>query len=495
MEKNSKKELKVVLSAELYDELKYVFRPDQLENILYKPDLLGDKKWQCCCGSESEFEICPICGMEKHTVFSKVNANYLSHHRKERIARKRKAVQNQQAMMASQMIDKKNKKKNNKNKSSQKTGIVLGVLVVCIAVVACIFIMINGENAKKPVETADKSTVNNIESNTDNQNQQTQTDEISTDTGAGDDETTDSVNVDVKPIEVTPPEHIVLSADEINVNPATIEEGKWAEGASGNTSVGSLVYSGETYDFVSNDGIKILDKSGNEVGVLTTNRSLGITGSGSYVFYIDESNNIHKVNTETKEDVTFNIKAKQICACFEEIYYTDLNETGLFACNYDGFKTKTVTTLEVFAVSFTAGKLYFSTNESLSVISSKDGNVSVFCKDGAKATSILEITKCVFYTGVDGKLKFYNPLKNTGFSIEYPSYSLNVTHVSAYDNRVYIRTVNPNTQAVLWYSTKWVPGTRLFAAANFTSTGITTESLYVSNNAIYDGNMIRKPVA
>ena len=93
MEKTSKKELKTVLNAEIYDEMRFVFRPDQLENIIYKPEMLGDKKWQCCCGSESELEICPICGMEKHTVFSKVNAGYLAHHRKTRIARKRKAMQ------------------------------------------------------------------------------------------------------------------------------------------------------------------------------------------------------------------------------------------------------------------------------------------------------------------------------------------------------------------------------------------------------------------
>ena len=57
MERTSKKELKIVLNAELYDELRYVFRPDQLENIIYKPEIINEKRWLCCCGSESELEI------------------------------------------------------------------------------------------------------------------------------------------------------------------------------------------------------------------------------------------------------------------------------------------------------------------------------------------------------------------------------------------------------------------------------------------------------
>ena len=62
---NSKKELKIVLSPELYDELRFTFRPAQLENIIYKPEIINETKWQCCCGSECELDVCPICGMER----------------------------------------------------------------------------------------------------------------------------------------------------------------------------------------------------------------------------------------------------------------------------------------------------------------------------------------------------------------------------------------------------------------------------------------------
>ncbi len=487
MEKNSKKELKIVLNAELYDELKYTFRPDQLENIIYKPEVLGEKKWQCCCGSESELEICPICGMEKNTVLSKVNANYLAHHRKMRIARKRKAMQDQQAMMAAQIIKKtkKNKPAKKTKESNKKLGTIIGVILLCLAVIISIAIIFGGKGdnvpAGKPVDSTD------FVSN------ETPDNKTPDETKPSEDETT--------PAETTPPETVVIPevitvpSEAINKNPATLKDGTWSKGASGNTSAGSLVFSGDTYDFVCIEGLRMFEKNGTEVGVITENKVIGVTGYGNNIFYLDEAYSIHRYNLETKQDVMFSIKAKQICSYFDELYYVPAEENGLFVCNNDGYKTKTVTTLEVFAISNTAEKLYFSTNESLAVVTSKDGNVLTFCKDGAKATSILEITNCVFYTSSDGKLKFFFPQKYTGFGIEYPIYDVNITHVSAFENRVYVKTVNPRTNAVLWYATNWTAGTKLFTPAKFASTGITTDSLYVSNNAIFDSNLVRKPVA
>ncbi len=491
MEKTIKKELKTVLNAEIYDEMRFVFRPDQLENIIYKPEMLGEKKWQCCCGSVCEFEICPICGMEKHTVFSKVNPGYLAHHRKTRIARKRKAMQDQQAMMAAQII-KKNKTKKKNNEKTKKIGSLIAILVLCIAIIASVAILFGGNEMKKPSETTPSVT------------DQTQpNDTVDTgDTGDVTDDVTEPVETpeeteptDTTPPETTPPEPIVVPSENVNKNPSTIKDGEWPKGASGNVSVGGLVYCAEEYDYVVLNGISVFDKNGTLVGLITSEPALAVTGNGNTVYYIDAENYIHRYDTELNRDVKFSIKASKIICFFDELYYTSPEENGLFTCSYDGYKTKIVTTLPVYALNNTADKLYFSTEESLAVITSKDGAVTTFCNDGARATSIFEITNCLFYTSADGKLKFFNPEKKTGFSVEYPIYNHDITHVVAFENRVYIKAVKPNSKAVQWYSTQWTPGTKLFNPAAFKATGITTEALYVSNNAIYDGNLNRKPVS
>ena len=489
MKNSSKKELKIVFNAEIYDELKFVFRPDQLGNIIYKPEILGEKKWQCCCGSESELEICPICGMEKNTVLSKVNANYLAHHRKVRLARKRKAMQDQQAMMAAQII-KKNKKNNKPN--NKKLGTVLGVLILCIAVVACVVIVLNGNESKiptiKPVDTTVTTSVETTKA-------PEKTDDKKDETTKKKEETTTPPTTETTAPETTLTEVISVPSEQSNKNPATLADGTWFNGASGNTSVGSLVFSGEKYDFVCADGLKILKKDGTKEATITEKKVLGVTAKGDNVFYIDESNLVHKYNIKSKKDTTFAIKAKQICEAFGELYYTSNEETGLFACNFNGQKIKNVSSLEIFAISKTADKLYFSTSESLAVITSKDSKVITFCKDGAKATSILEMTGYVFYTSVDGKVKFFYPQKTVGYGTEYPIYNVDITHISAFENRVYIKTVNPYTKAVKWYVTTWTAGTKLFTPANFTYIGISSDSLYVSNNAIFDGALNRKPIA
>ncbi len=498
MEKKTKKELKFVFSPEIYDELKYAFRPDQLENVIYKPELKDEKVWQCCCGSESELEICPICGMEKHTVFSKVNANYLARHRKARIARRKKAAESKKTMMASQMLQKNNKKKT----SDSKKGTLIGILFLCIAIIICFVIIFTTEKQEPaPIDSSTSSYADNttepISSETDDQS----------DSGTGDDESSNEPPTDTSTpdtTDTTPPETTTTPPDstepneplsvptvEANDSVATVEDGKWPAGASGNTAMGGLFFSGKEYDYIAKDGITILDKNGNTTAVLSNNKALFLTGNDSYIFYIDENSNIHKIDLKTSQDTNFSVKSKYMTVCFDELYYTGEDGKGLYACDFDGVKTKILTNLEIFALNATADKLYFSTSKSLCVVSSKDANVVSFCKDGAKATSVIEITGCVFYTS-GGKLKFHNPNRPAGYSVEYPLYNVNITAVTAYENRVYVRAESYDGTSVMWHSTVWTPGTKLFNTASFTKTGVTTLSLYVTNNAVYDGQLNRQ---
>lgn len=491
MENNTKKELKVVLSPELYDELRFTFRPELLENIIYLPETLGNNKWQCCCGSTSELDVCPICGMEKNTVFSKVNAPYLARHRKARIARKKKAVQDQQAMMAAQLL-KKNKKQNKPDEKTKKFGILVGVIILCAAIIASIAIIFNGnDEPKKPIDT----TINTIQqiSPTDttipegSETLSPETEEITSP------ETEPETQPETTIPETTAP---VVAVEVPTTNStdviSTVANGNWPSGASGNVSVGGLVYTDGEYDYLASNGITVLDKSGNTVSTLTSNKALGITGSGTFIFYIDEQYSVHRIDITTKDDITFPFKAKMICTFYDELYYVPNEGPGFFASNFYGDKTKIITTtLNIYALNNTADKLYFSTDESLAVITSQEGNVTTFCPDGAKTQSIIEITECIFYTDSKGVLKFYNPKLGPNPGFEYPRHNMNITYVSAYENRVYVRAVNPANGAVTWLSTSWISGTWLFNPASFKPTGITTESLYITGSAVYDGNLNR----
>ena len=492
MENNTKKELKVVLSPELHDELRFTFRPELLENIIYLPESLGNNKWQCCCGSTSELDVCPICGMDKNTVFSKVNAAYLSRHRKARIARKKKAVQDQQAMMAAQLL-KKNKKQKQPDENTKKFGILVGVIILCAAIIASIAIIFSGNgDPKKPIDT----TINNVQQTT--SPDFTEPEESVTLSPETEESTVSpETQLETEPETTIPETTAPVIAVEVTITNSTdvistVANGKWPSGASGNVSVGGLVYTSGEYDYIASNGITVLDKSGNTVSTLTSNKALGITGSGTYIFYIDEQYSVHRIDITTKEDITFPYKARMICAYYDELYYVPNEGPGFFASNFYGDKTKIVTTtLNIYALNNTADKLYFSTDESLAVITSQDGNVTTFCPDGAKTQSIIEITECIFYTDAKGVLKFYNPKLGPNPGFEYPRYGMNITYVSAYDNRVYVRAVNPTTGAVTWLSTSWVSGTWLFNPASFTATGVTTEALYITGSAIYDGNLNR----
>ena len=485
MENNTKKELKIVLNPELYDELRFTFRPELLENIIYLPETLENNKWQCCCGSTSDLEVCPICGMDKNTVFSKVNALYLSRHRKARIARKKKAVQDQQAMMAAQLL-KKNKKQTQPDEKNKKFGILVGVIILCAAVIASIAIIFNeNDNPKNPIDT----TIGGVVQTTVPDTTLFETEDI---TSPESEDTTDIPETQPEPETTAPivPVQVPIanSTDVIS----TVADGKWPIGASGNVSVGGLVYTNGEYDYIALNGITVLDKSGNTVSTLTPNKALGITGSGTYIFYIDEQYTVHRIDITTKEDVSFSFKARMICVFCDELYYVPNEGPGFYASNFYGDITKIITTtLNIYALNNTADKLYFSTDESLAVITSQDGSVTTFCPDGAKTQNIIEITECIFYTDSKGVLKFYNPKLGPNPGFEYPKYGMNITYVSAYENRVYVRAVNPTTGAVIWLYTRWIPGTQLFASANFKTTGITTDSLYITGSAVYDGNLNR----
>lgn len=485
MDNTSKKELKVVLSPELYDELRFVFRPETLENVIYKPEIISETKWQCSCGSHNEMELCPICGMEKNTVFSKINAGYLARHRKERIARKKKAMQDQQAMMAAQMMK---KGKAAKKDDTKKLGALIGVVVLCIAIIFSISLIFGGQG-KTPGSVID-STVNTTGNNTPEATE-------APDTTGGDDrpspdDTTAEVPETTVPETTVPIVPVVVPVSPAEGNVATVGDGKWPAGASGNVGVGGKVHSDTKYDYIASNGITVLDKTGNTVSVLTENKALCITGKDNFIFYIAQDMSVHRIDTTTKEDTKFDIPARSICVYLDELYYIPADAKGLYACNFYGDTTKIIVPeLYVHTVNCTAGKLYFSTDESLAVITSEDGKVSTFCPDGAKATSIVEITECIFYTGTDGKLKFYNPAISDSFGIEYPRYNVALTYVMAYENRVYVRTVDPANGAVLWIYTRWTPGTKLFSPYAFASTGVTTNDFYVSDTAVYDGNLYR----
>ncbi len=494
--KNTKRELKIVFSSEIYDELKYVFRKDQLENIIYRPMIIDEKRWQCSCGFETETEVCPICGMEKNTVFSKVNANYLIRHRKARLARHSKANESKKVMMA-QMI--KPTKKQKQKQSNKKIGSLIGVLCLCVALIVSVVIIFGSGNTEKPpvTQTTDKNTTNTPESTPkvtdtatgDKSPESTPGVSDTTNTPATEAPSTDAPTTEAPVTDNAEP--IIIQNIPTNANIATLAVGKWATGASGNTSMGGLVYSAAEFDYIAKDGITVFDKNGKKNSTLTTNKALFITGSDKYIFYIAEDNSLHRIDLETKTDIAFGIKAATVTSTFERLYYTPANEKGLYSCNYDGNNKQVLTDKEVFALNATADKLYFSTSESLCVLSSKDSPVNTFCADGAYATSIIEITNCIFYTAKDGKLKYYNPNKPIGYSVEYPVYIGNVTAVVAYENRIYIRVEYPDTQKTLWRSTTWQEGTKLFDVNKFVSTGITTSSLFVTNNAVFDGQLNR----
>ena len=47
------------------------------------------------------------------------------------------------------------------------------------------------------------------------------------------------------------------------------------------------------------------------------------------------------------------------------------------------------------------------------------------------------------------------------------------------------------TGDVMWYYTEWTSGTLLFDPYKMISTGVKTDALYVTDNAVYDGNLNR----
>ncbi len=498
---NNKRELKIVFSSEIYDELKYVFRKDQLKNIIYRPMIIDEKRWLCSCGFETEAEVCPVCGMEKNTVFSRVNANYLMRHRKNRLARHSKSDENKKAMMA-QMI--KPTKKQKPKKNNKRTGTLIGVLVLCVALVVSFVMIFGSANNEQP--TVDQTT----ESPTTPFITDTQSPETDTQTGDNITESTPSADTTNTPVtdppatEPSPPETdpfipdseqpTVIPSVNVTTNVATIPNGTVPVGASGNTGMGGLVYSGIEFDYIAKDGITVLDKNGKVSSVLTNNKALSLSGNDKYIAYIAEDNSLHVIDLQTKSDIAFDIKADTVTVAFDRLYYVPFDENGLRSVGFDGKSRQILSDKEVFALNATADKLYFSTSESLCVLTSKDGPVNTFCTDGAYATGIIEMSNFVFYTDKNGVLKFYNPDKASGFSTEYPVFVGKVTAIIAYENRIYLRVERTDIGTV-WHSTKPESvSQRIFDNKNFESTGITTDSLFVTTNAVYDGELNRTQI-
>lgn len=475
--RKSKQELRVTFSPEVYDELKYVFRPDQLENIIYKPQMLEGKKWSCSCGFENEIDRCPICGMEKSTVFSRVNASYLTRHRKARLEKRKNNSEQKKEMMASML-----KKPSKKKKSDNKSGIIIGVVTLCIAVFLCALIIFgtSDKTRKKPDATDTATTVNK-----DTTASQT---ESPTETGKTPD-TTEHQPVSTTPVNTEPPvtlppapdtrEPIAIVPAKDNV--ATVEKGAYAKGASGNVSSGGRLFCVNEYDYIATDGgITVRDKDGKEISRLTSNAAIAVTGNASYIFYINTDNNVMRVSLADKSEISMNIKAVKIVCIFDTLYFSPLDTLGLKQCNPDGKELRDITNEKVSTVDISADKLYFATDKSLYVITSKEGPATSFCPDGANATSILEMDNYVFYTS-NGNLRVYAPSTYNGFYKVYPLMTgESFTSISAFDGRVYFKAEINGTFA--WYTSDVLFTTK-------TRLNIKTPSIYVTDKGIYDGNL------
>ncbi|MBR6681562.1 MAG: hypothetical protein IKL40_01100, partial [Clostridia bacterium] len=62
----------------------------------------------------------------------------------------------------------------------------------------------------------------------------------------------------------------------------------------------------------------------------------------------------------------------------------------------------------------------------------------------------------------------------------------------AFENRVYIRVDNAGN--INWRVTTWEEGTKLFDVNKFVATDITTPSIFVTNNAVFDGELNRTSI-
>ena len=72
-------------SREIYEEIAFVFPDLDNKRIRYMPDFSENGEWKCTCGNKCNGEHCIYCGMNKSELREKLNYQYLSKHRADRL--------------------------------------------------------------------------------------------------------------------------------------------------------------------------------------------------------------------------------------------------------------------------------------------------------------------------------------------------------------------------------------------------------------------------
>ena len=476
--KNSvKKELKVVFSDEIYDELKYVFRPDRLENVIYAPAMREDGKWLCSCGFETDLGMCPICGMEKATVFSKVNANYLARHRKDRLAHKQKSSKRSKEALAAGSAPSVGAPAPVEGKG-RKIGTIAGVIVLIAAIAVSGWLLFRKNPATGPSETDDLVIPHTSEPETSGTVDETNVPETSAPETDPPETTPVKVNDSLSIKVVDSPYEFANSTSEV----ATVAISGWPEGASGNVAMGGLVYTTPDADYLVKNGISAYDKDGQLIRQITDTEAKAVDGCDEFLFFTDTDNKLRRVTYDGLHESLFDIGVDKFAIYDGKLFYTPFGSDGLYATDLDGGNARRVSDQKIIALNATAGKLYFSTPMGLGVLTAAQSNVTYFAPDAANATSVLELDGSVFYT-VRGLMSLYNPKKASGFGRVYPGDMLSgeqFTAMAQYEDRLYFRV---ETAA----GTRWYSMTALFR--NIKPTDVTTPSLFVTDQGYYDGEL------
>lgn len=485
--KSVKKELKVVFSDEIYDELKYVFRPDRLENVIYAPAMREDGKWLCSCGFETDLGMCPICGMEKATVFSKVNANYLARHRKDRLAHKQRSSKRSKEALAAGSVPSVGAPAPVEGKG-RKIGTIAGVIVLLAAIAVSGWLLFRKNPTTEPRETDDTAIPHTSEIDTSGSGNETNTPETNVpETNVPETSVPETDSPETTPVKVNDslsvkvvdsPYEFANTTAEVS----TVAISGWPEGASGNVAMGGLVYTASDADYLVKNGISAFDKEGRLIKQITDTEAKAVDGCNDYLFFTDTDNKLRRVTYDGLHESLFDIGVDKFAVYDGKLFYTPYGSDGLYATDFDGGNARRVSDRKITALNATAGKLYFSTPTGLGVLTAAQSNVTYFAPDAANATSVLELDGSVFYT-VRGLMSLYNPKKASGFGRVYPGDMLSgeqFTAMAQYEDRLYFRV---ETAA----GTRWYSMTALFR--NIKPTEVTTPSLFVTDQGYYDGEL------
>ena len=481
----SKKELKVVFSDEIYNELKYVFRPDRLENVIYRPMMKEDGKWLCTCGFETDLGMCPICGMEKATVFSKVNANYLARHRKERLLRKQKSGKSRKKDLAASSAVKRPSQGSSKGK---KIATLIGVAVLLAAIAVSVFLLVRDNTPKTDPDTTDRT----ISFETDIPETGNGPSSVDTEPVSSADPETDETPETDKPDEKEFSDLILNEIDSpyetanAEGGVATLKISEWAKGESGNANAGGKVFVSQEHDYLAKDGISEYDKNGVFVRKVTDTIALSLTGNDTYIFFTDGEHKLRRVTYDGMKESIGAVSADKLIVFGNKLFYTPYGEDGLYSLDPVSGILRQVTSLKVTSLNVAAGKLYFSTSESLAVLVSPDGAMMTFCKDGANAESIMEFDTAVYYTS-NGNFRLYKPEKLAVYGVDYGTFYPGGMYAGQqfrgmvqFDDRLYYKAEFGGTS--MWYA-----DTVLFAGTS--ETGVTTPDIYATDNGFYDGEL------